>query len=77
MVRRRGEAGRAVAQGLDGEQVHGLRDFLAFELGAEQRDGGAHGIDEHACWLGGIVGVVMVEGVADRDAAQMGDADCG
>jgi hypothetical protein len=67
-------AGRSVAQGLDGQEVHRGGELRVLELGLVERHGHAHRVDEHAGRLGRVVGVVC-EGVAGFDAAQMGDLD--
>jgi hypothetical protein len=57
-----------MAEWLNGQEVHGIVQSIIVELFMVQRHGHAHRVDEHACWLGGII-LALAEGVAGLDTA--------
>ncbi len=63
----------AVAQQLDGEEVHRVCELLVAVLAAVELGGGGEGVDEDQGRLGGVVGVWHL--VAGFDAAQVGHVD--
>lgn len=66
-------AGLAVAQQLDGQQVHGVGELLVGILLLVQLRRGREGVDQHESGLVGVVGVRhLVGGV---DAAQVRNTD--
>lgn len=69
-------AGGSMAQGLNGQQVERIGELLILKLRVVQRHGRAHGVDEHACRLLGVVRISR-QLISGLDAAQVRDFNGG
>ena len=61
-----------MTQGLDGQEVERIGERAVIELVLVQRHGRAHGVDEHACRLLGIV-TVPGQAVSGLDPTEVRD----